>query len=244
MTAASCASARLVDLHFSLRISPAEERELRSHLERCDVCRERYQRQLLVARLDPTAAPAEDRLARALGLPHRSARRPWLTLIAAAVAAAAALAFWPRPDADFAARGAAASLPAVVVYRVDASGASRPAGQSIAPSDELAFAYRNPQGRKFMMIFGVDEHGHVYWYHPAWTDPSRDPIAVPIQTATDPIEMQEAISHRLDGRQLTLHALLLDEALGVRELEDRIARGVSPLAPGARDEKLQLEVRR
>jgi hypothetical protein len=243
MTAASCASARLVDLHFSLRISPAQQRELRAHLERCDACRERYQRQLLLARLDPGAAPAEDRLARALGLSQRGARRPWLTLIAAAAAAAAALAFWPRPDADFAARGRLASLPTMVVYRVNASGA-RPASESITASDELAFAYRNPQGRRFMMIFGIDEHRHIYWYHPAWTDPARNPSAVPIQTATDPVELPEAISHNLDGRQLTLHALLLDEALPVRELEDRIARGVSPLAAGSQEQTLRLQVRR
>ena len=241
---ASCTHARLVDLHFSLRIAPEGERALRAHLGGCDACRGRYRRQLLLARLDPGAASAQERLGRGLGLRSPARRRHWLALIGATAAAAAALAFWPRADADFTPRGTPASLPAVVVYRIDGGGSAQPAGRAIAPSDELAFAYRNPQGRKFILVFGVDEHQHVYWYHPAWTDAAQDPAAVPIRAGADLTELSEAIAHPIDGTRLTIRAVLLDRPVRVREVEDRLARGSTPLFADAHEESLVLEVRR
>src|SRR5439155_19489014 len=129
----------------------------------------RYRRQLLLARLDPGAASAQERLGRGLGLRSPARRRHWLALIGATAAAAAALAFWPRADAEFTPRGTPTALPAVVVYRIDGAGSAQPAGRAIAPSDELAFAYRNPQRRKFILVLAVYEHRHVHLHHPACT---------------------------------------------------------------------------
>jgi hypothetical protein len=240
---ATCANARLVDLHFSLRIAPAEERALRSHLVDCEGCRERYRRQLLLARLDPRAPAPADRLARGLGLRPGSRRRRFLLALATSGSVAmAALALWPRADAGFTPRGAPGHVPSVIVYRVVAKGPAQPVAGTIAASDELAFAYRNPRGHKYMMVFGVDEHRHVYWYHPAWTDPARDPAAVPIQPGTQLVELPEAISHSLDGSRLTIYALLLDDPVHVREVEDRLSRGTAPVAARSDEESLTLDV--
>jgi len=246
MTAASCAHARLVDLHFALRIEPGQEREMRVHLEGCGSCRERYRRRLLLTSLDPRSPSMQERLARGLGLRARRSRRGWMAAFGAGVLAAASLALWARaaPDADFTARGGPGKLPAFVVYRLDASGVARHATEAISPGDELAFAYRNPGGRRFLLLFGTDEHGHVYWFHPGWTDVSQDPAAVPIRPSSELVELPEAIAHRLDGTRLTVHGVLLDSPLGVREVEDRLARGASPLIPGAQEEMLVLSVRR
>lgn len=242
MTTPSCAQERLVDQHFELRGGPAGERRLRAHLDSCEACRARYRRQLLLARLDPQAPSPQERLARGLGLASRRPARRWLALVTAAVGTAAAIALWPSPDKGFTARGGPAALPSMVVYRVDRAGASEPVGGVIGPTDELAFAYRNPKARKFLLVFGIDEHRHVYWYHPSWSDAAQDPEAVPIRPGDDLVELPEAIAHPLDGHTLTVHALLLDRPLRVREVEERVLRG-EPV-PGADDEALRLEVRR
>jgi hypothetical protein len=59
---------RLVDRHFAGTISPEEERALRPHLPGCRDCRAYYQRYLVLARFDPAALAAEERIARGLGL--------------------------------------------------------------------------------------------------------------------------------------------------------------------------------
>ena len=68
---------------------------------------------------------------------------------------------------------------ALEIYRVTGDGTTKPADGWMAAGDELAFAYRNPTGFTRLMIFGVDDWGDIYWFHPAWTDASQDPVAVP-----------------------------------------------------------------
>jgi hypothetical protein len=242
----ACPYVHLVDRHFALRIRPAQERRLRAHLADCDVCREHYGRLLLLARLDPCAPSPLDRLARGLGLRGAPPRGRWLTLAVAALAAASALALWPRPaqEEGFTSRGAPASLPSVIVYRVRASGEALAAGSFIAATDELAFAYRNPGGRRFLLIFATDELRHVYWYYPSWTDAAQDPAAVPVRQTLQLVELPEAVAHRIAGGKLVVHALLVDRPIGVREIEARLARGATPLIDGADENQLALEVRR
>jgi len=60
---------QLIDVHFSGRLPPAGEREMRGHLVTCGVCRAYYQRHLLLAKVDPEGArPMRDRLARSARL--------------------------------------------------------------------------------------------------------------------------------------------------------------------------------
>lgn len=236
-----CAYQRLVDRHFGLRIDPEGERELRAHLGGCDLCRGRYERQLVLAGLDPKAATPQERLSRGLGFRKPASKVRWLAALGTATALAAAWALLPLGNEGFVARGGPARLPSVVAYRLDA-GISAPLLREVGPAEELAFAYSNPRGHKYLMIFGVDEHRHVYWYYPAWTDAAGDPQAVTIETAPGPIELPEAITQKLDGRRLTLHMLLLDEPARVREVEARLSDGGASL-PGAEEETLELEVR-
>jgi hypothetical protein len=234
----TCAQSRLVDLHFALRIRPPQERELRAHLPDCDACRARYEGQLLLARLDPAAPPIEDRMARGLGVAPPARRRPWVALLTAGVTAAAALILWPQ--SRFTPRGLRARDSSVVVYRVSPTGASEQVGNAIAPSDELAFAYRNPEGHRYLLVFATDEHRRVYWYYPAWRDAAQDPEAVPIRAGEALVELPEAIGHPLDDGTLTVHSMLLDTPLHVRDVEERLRRGER--LPG--EETLRVEVRR
>ena len=78
----------LIDAHFAGSISPARERDLRSHLPACETCRDYYERHLLLSALDPSAKKIQDRLGAGLGLtptPKVSRVAPFaMTLCAAA----------------------------------------------------------------------------------------------------------------------------------------------------------------
>ncbi|HEY4392523.1 MAG TPA: hypothetical protein VGP64_00600 [Polyangia bacterium] len=205
---------------------------MRAHLPGCSACREHYDRHLALARLDPCAPSPEERLARGLGL--AAGRRPvvgWrLAGLAAAGAVAAAVMMLPRigheRDLGFATRGGAgAGRPELLVYRVPTpTSAPRPAGEVMAPTDELAFAYRNPIGKRRLMIFGVDEHRHVYWYHPAWSRAEENPTGIPISGAPGTHELPDAVTQPLDGENLSIHALFSDQALTVRQIEQAVAQ--------------------
>jgi hypothetical protein len=223
-----CPTQHLVDRHFAGRIRPAEERRLREHLPGCPRCTRYYERHRLLAELDPGSLPAEERLARGLGLsdPWRrwlaNAWRPPMLLAAAATAAAIALLAVREPAGDFAARGVGATAPAIGAYRVTAGGKPVELGETMAAGDELAFAYENPGGKRHLLIFGIDEHRHVYWYHPAWVDPESTPAAVPIAEGRH--ELPEAVAHELDGAELTLVGVFVDEVMTVREVEAGIEK--------------------
>jgi hypothetical protein len=95
-------------------------------------------------------------------------------------------------------------------------------------TDELAFAYETTPGNDTLMIFGLDEHGHVYWFHPAWSDPAANPQAVPAATSPELHPLREAIAHDLDGRTLEIHALFSHEARTVRAVEAALADKTAP----------------
>jgi hypothetical protein len=232
-----CPTQRLVDRHFAGRIRPAEERRLRQHLPGCQTCTRYYERHRLLAVLDPSALPAEERLARGIGLAHplrswpaTAFRPPMLLAAVAATAAAIGLLAVQRLDpADgFTARGAAIEEPRVRAYRVAAGSNPVELGETMAPGDELAFEYDNPGGRRYLLIFGVDEHRHVYWYHPAWVDLESTPAAVPISAGRQ--ELPEAVAHELDGVELTLVAVFVDEMLTVREVEAGLEKRMAEAA--------------
>jgi hypothetical protein len=142
---------------------------------------------------------------------------------ALAAAVAVLLLTLPRvvpPDAEaFAARGALKQAPITLeVYRL-ADGRSTPVRGSIRRGDELAFAYTNRAERAYLMIFGVDEHGHVFWFQPLWSDAKLDPESASIVKGPGLRELSEAVSHDFDGQSLTLYGLFSDRALHVREVE-------------------------
>jgi hypothetical protein len=199
---------------------------------------------MLLERVDPRGRGAEERVARGLGL--EPPRTPWLGLgIAVAATATILLALGPRqlqtaralPDPEFQQRGgkvAKSATPELQVFRLRPGEPSRPVVDAIKIKDELAFAYRNPGEAKYLLVFGIDEHKHVYWYYPAWLDPEKKPMAVKIVSDDDSHELPEAITHALDGQKLDIVAVFAGRAVNVTEVEQRIAeRGAdTPLGIG------------
>ena len=239
----TCAERSYIDHHFECTITQAEEHAMREHLPACAACRSYYQRWLVLWRLDPDAMPATRRIGHGLGFKD-APRRIWATPVGATsvVAAAAALLLWShggaRPDEPgFSARGALASgaLSHALVYDVRQGGPPALAIGSVGRRDELAFAYENGAAKNWLMIFGVDEHRHVYWFFPAWTDPAENPGAVPIATDGARHELPEAVRHSFDGRTLEVRSLFLDTPLTVREVESLLKEHpAGPLpVPGA-----------
>lgn len=245
-----CPTARLVDRHFAMRIRPSQEKDLRKHLIGCQACTARYERHLALASLDPRAADAKRRLAVGLGLQGRRAPRAVPVLAAAAACALVAglllLRPWSGGGARYAARGSAGSR--LFIYRVPDGAAPAPVADRIARSDELAFAYENRARRRHLLVFGVDEHRHVYWYHPAWDDAAADPVAVAISTAAGIHELPEAIGHAYDGSELMLYALFTDEALSVRTIEQWVSAAepgdAFPQIPADEQQHMRLQVNR
>jgi hypothetical protein len=257
---ARCAQRRLIDRHFAARIRPAEELALRGHLPGCARCRRYYERHMSYAELVPGRPRLAERLAVGLGVgapppapaPERlRSRRTWFVTWAAAAAVCLALFVTGevvrRPERDFGVRGLASdgTGAALEIYRVTGDRTTKPADGWMAAADELAFAYRNPTGFKRLMIFGVDDRGGIYWFHPAWTDASQDPVAVPIKAGVEPFELPEAIQHPIRGSRLRIVALFTNAAPSVRSLEEMWwQRGFDrPDAPGSVVIETSLEVR-
>jgi hypothetical protein len=223
----------LVEAHFAGDIAPTREREMRTHLPACDSCREYYDRHLLFSALDPTAKKAQTRLAVGLGLaaaPRPSRAAPFAVL--AFAAAALLLAILPlrgRPADEFASRGSATTAlePKLLAYRIERGHVAQTLGHGMKRSDELAFAYANPGAYERLMIFAVDEHRHVFWYHPEWTSQSDDPHAIAIAPGAEVREIPAAVSHAFDGTELTLFAIFSNEDLTVRKVEQLVQRSKS-----------------
>jgi hypothetical protein len=224
---------------------------MREHLATCTSCSDYYRRQLILARLDPAALSSEERIARGLGLRRRGAGALVPVGLAALVAAAAAVLLVARahPAREaFASRGSsvADTAPAsrVFVYDVAPGAAPMLAGDGIRRGDELAFAYENGPGRKWLALFGVDEHGHVYWYYPAWADPQDDPVAVAVETDRKRHALPDAIRHALDGSHLEVRAVFLESPVSVRRIEALVKeRPVGALdLPGAIELSTSLRV--
>jgi hypothetical protein len=225
----SCGSCSLVDRHFAGTIAPHDERALRSHLPDCAICRERYERYLVLAQFDHRIPSAEERLARGLGLARWRPPRARSVTLAFGLAAAAAIAVIalraPVPGPEMRARGGpiATSDPELYVYRIGGGaggGPARPVLDGVIHSgDELAFGYRNRGGWKRLLVYAVDPAGRVYWYHPGWLDEGTSPVAVPIEAVDERRELPEAVAQPLPAGPVSLHAVFLDEGLDVRAVE-------------------------
>lgn len=232
MTACGAPATRAeIERHFAGRISPGDERHLREHVAGCADCRAYYERHLLLAEMDrERAIGLQDRIAVGLGLARarRAAYAPLLggLAVAAAVAVVAVAAPTLLPKhSEFAGRGAASRGPEaeLYVYRIGSGGsAERADGTRMGRHDELAFAYTNRGAWPYLSVFAVDEHGHVYWYHPAWQNADETPRAVAIQSGPDGRELPDATSHELDGTRLHVFGLFSRKPLSTRDVEGRL----------------------
>lgn len=242
----NCIEQALIDSHFRGAIAPTDERRMRAHVSDCETCRAHYRRRQIFASLDPAALSPEERLGRGLGF-GKPARRLAFPAVAALLAVAAVLFFVIRPHDDgFTARGNVLPLQSSIsVYRVgdrtllSASGAVR-------RDDELAFSYRNDSKKPYVMIFGVDEKGAVYWFYPAWTNESENPTALKTDPAQTTVQLPEAIKHPFAGKQLNIHGVFLDQPLTVREVEADLRKNqgssLGSVIPGAIDTVRMFEV--
>jgi|CZKU01.1.fsa_nt_gi hypothetical protein len=238
-----------VDRHFAGTISPEAERSMREHVPACDSCRDLYRRHLLLGRLDPKALSPDERIARGLGLRTRPKVVAMRLGVVTAAAAAAALLLRVHPAADgFSSRGNIGALSPracrVFVYDVHSGSPPAPAGSVLQNGDELAFAYENGAAKRRLAVFGVDEHAHVYWFHPAWTREADDPVAIPIELDDKRHELPEAVLQRFDGERLEIRSVFVDEPISVRQIEALVRRnpqGALPL-PGAVETSLTLAV--
>lgn len=252
-----CIMQSRVDAHFAGTIAPEDERGLRAHLDDCARCTDRYRRRLVLASLDPEALAPVDRIGKGLGLERASSReasRPGgaFAKLAFAAAAAAALALWiaarSAPHEELAARGGVAPAPAshVEILHARPGAAPSPLVGAMRRDDELAFAAVNGANKAQLMIFAVDEHGHVFWYHPSWTNAADDPASVPLPSSMERVELREAIAHDLDGPSLEVHALFLESPTTVRAVEAKLGGRGAPIGPlsidGAIDHVVTLEV--
>lgn len=252
----TCVEELRVDRHFEGGLSIAEERVMRLHLPDCAACRDRYERQLMLEKLDPRSAGAGARLARGLGISSAPPSvilsvRAWGTPIVAAAAVAAGVALFMVHSGDtslagFSARGGATeSRSQILVYSGRAGEKPARAGEVIGAHEELAFAYENGAAKKYLMIYGVDEHHHVYWFHPAWSDATQNPVSVNVDRTAGTHVLPEAIAQDLDGDALEIHALFTDEPVSVKAVE-RWSEATPPgRAPeGAVESTVRFRVRR
>lgn len=250
-----CIQQQRVDRHFDGTLAPNDEQVMREHLPSCGACRARYERLLVLESLDPGALRAEDRIGRGLGIGKpRPAVLRWPAPAAALAIAAAFLLFFGtralRPqDGEFTARGGGETGgSSVLVYKSAPLGKPTRAGEAIGAHDELAFAYENASAKRYLMIFGIDEHRHVFWYHPGWANPADDPTSIAIETTPGVHHLHEAIAQDLDGRELEIHALFTDSPLSVKAVERIVAsdtpRQAATYAPGATESSLRFRVER
>lgn len=103
--------------------------------------------------------------------------------------------------------------------------------QTLSERNELAFAYSNPTGLPYLMIFGVDEHRHVYWFHPGWARGTPPPAAVRAAPGVGPHELADAVHHDFDGRSLAVYLVSSRQPLDAQFIEDAIRRAPDLNAP-------------
>ncbi|HVZ72838.1 MAG TPA: hypothetical protein VHJ20_10730 [Polyangia bacterium] len=234
-----------VAAHFAGRSTPAEDRKLFAHAKTCARCRDEYRTYALLEAMEPGGDErARARLHRgvfesAAPAPRRRAVGAGLVL---AFGCLALVASFGRGPAAFRARGGGVQTiePSLAIYRVPrdredptalAPDETQRAGSVVHAGESLAFSYTNPQAVSagYLMVFGIDAAGRVYWYWPAWNDAALDPASLPIPASDAAIELPEAVRHPLVPGPLTIVGLFTPQPLHVREVETALAKGLPGL---------------
>jgi hypothetical protein len=217
-----------LDRYFAAGVGPRGHRRLRTHLDTCARCRDRYRRHLLAESLLPDGEHrTEARLWRSIqAAVVPGSRRPWV--LAALVATAALLLLVPRLHAPAPVeRGGGPPLlaaPAVHLFRVEGPGRATPVDGHIRAGDGLVLAYSNP-GPVYdhLMVFAVDQSYRVHWFYPAYQRTDDDPQAIAIERGRSGVELGEEIRLPVAPGQLRVYALFLDHAERVSRIEALVA---------------------
>lgn len=227
----SCPQIHFVEEYFDGKLSPLREHQWRKHLVQCEDCTKYYNWHLMIPAL--SAADARDRMAKGLGLKRsRGSSLRWspalLTALGSVLIVVLAVAFWPASSGrnGWTTRGGEShDMPCeLVIYRMHPKSAPEVVKEQIDADDELAFSYRNGRSRRWLMVFGVDDAGKIYWYYPAWTEAQSDPLAVEISQDTAWHELPDAVSHSISSGNLFIYAVFSDIRLSVRQMEEKVFR--------------------
>ena len=214
-----------IEAIFARKATPAQAHALYDHLDTCADCRQSYDRHLLFESLLPAEERIDPkkRLRETLPIATPRARRS-VYVISALALAACLLLLLRRPtqaDEEFHARGPALPTgPALEVYRL--KGGPQRATSPIDKNEDLAFAYTNPGGAKYLLVFAVDEARHVYWYYPAWSNAAETPSSISVRPSTTLVELGEGIRHDFQGHQIRVHAVWSDTPMTTREAEAKL----------------------
>ena len=252
--------------HIEGELGRSDSERLEAALEGNYALRRRYDEQKrLVMQLREAPSSVDDidvvdrlreRRRRGAAAPPRP-RWPMFAAAAGALAVAAGVLFVVQrgpgtTTAEFTAKSDADRAPekrwsGIQVLSVDAGGGARPAGDEIRPDSALVFSYINigPKPFRYLMIFGVDERGECYWYHPAYEDASTNPRAVEIRRGEADVVLAERIEHSLPKGRYVIHAVFMNEARTVAEVEQRLAHSTERFTAwkDAVDQTVRLTVR-
>lgn len=110
----------------------------------------------------------------------------------------------------------------VHAYRVDATNSQAlPLEQKMNVRDGLLFSYTNSGTQPFshLAVFGVNDAGQVFWYHPAYLDVHTDPESIAIRPGVIQEPLNAVVRHEYSGDSLELYAVFSHRPLRVSELE-------------------------
>jgi hypothetical protein len=205
----------------------------RAHLAGCEHCRARMA-EIEAARAEfQKAAPSLPSLPADRGTARP--RRRWAVWggggAALAAAAAAALILFVRGnDAGTRIKGGAR-----IAFYVEHAGKMRAgkAGERVAPGDTVQLVYSSVDPF-YGAILSVDGAGQVSRYFPEGDRATALPAGRD-QSFPRSTQLDEVLGHE------TLYALFCHDAVALRPLEDALAAGRPPQAPGCRVERIDLE---
>jgi hypothetical protein len=245
----------------------------RAHLAECPACREEEARlRTMIADLRAPLAPGFDVRAHVEGVMARldrpqkgtagpRGRSPWFGAAAGSLAAALALVVYfaarraPDPASEtWQARGgpAASSIAREVgVWPCAIEGAPRrlASGATIRRDTPLSALFRNAgQTPAFLLLFAVDERGHVHWISPAYEQPNTDPPSTMLPVGAEQrLLATTAVLDDVPAGPLRIVAVIGRaparvsdvERLGEAQLE---ARGIASRFAGAEVRETQVQV--
>jgi hypothetical protein len=108
----------------------------------------------------------------------------------------------------------------ISIYRQDGPG-HRSVVDQVATDDYLAFAYTNSSKAelRYLILFGVDERGDIYWYYPAHEKRDENPCSISVRQTHEETPLPDEVQHHLLPGQLKIWALFSKTPLCVSSIE-------------------------